>query len=334
VETSSNILESCLSTRLTRLQVLLSERQVDGLLVSDSSLRYWLGHPHAPLVFVDRGGIIECEPSQIASQIEGNGKALLGFDASLTAFQLLTLQEVLPHARWTSLAGELARLCSIKDAIEIALLRQAAIITCQVFKQIEEHLTEGCSELELLWCANDALLAAGGEAFAFDPSIAGGERSCHLWAGVSRRRLMLGEPVVIDLGASFRGYQCDMTRSYIIGGRAEALSSAWLKAYDTLEDVLLQVSAIARPGIQCGELHALCERLLKQAGFKEPMRHALGHGVGLNVHEFPTIGPDSPHILEAGMVIALEPSVTLETMGVRHEDLFLVTEDGCQILTS
>lgn len=330
METSSNILERCLRTRLTRLQTSLAERQVDGLLVSDCALRYWLGHPHMPLVFVTPEKIVTSELSQMASQIESTGAMMLGFDSSLSAVQLLYLQEALPHTRWTSFADELARLCLVKDAVEIALLRQAAIITRQIFERLE--ICEGRSELDLLYQAHRAMLDLGGSGFSFDPSIAGGMRSALPWAGVSSHQLRHGEVVLVDLGISFRGYQSDMARSYMVGESSSDTNGEWKSAMGAVEEALARVRSQALPGVLCNTLHLLCEHVLEEAGFG-PMKHALGHGIGMQVHERPYLSLGSTDVLQAGMVIALEPSVVLSTgEGVRYEEVIVVTEHGGEFL--
>jgi Xaa-Pro aminopeptidase len=334
VATTPTLLERCLHERLTRVQARLSAKQADGILVSDRALLYWLGSPRSPLLLITHEGIVDLSPAQAGSRLGALGGARVGFDASLTASQLCSLQEAAPGVRWVPFAQELVSLRAVKDAVELALLRQAACITQQVFERIETSLAPGCSETDLLHQALEARLAGGGQAFSFDPSIASGPRTALLWADVSLRTIAPGEPVVVDLGVTFRGYRCDMTRSYLAGGASPSTPPNWGAAVTTVEEALVQVRAAARPGIRCGELHALCECVLERAGFGKAMQHNLGHGVGLELHEFPTIAPGSPDVLEAGMVIALEPGITLGKGGVRREDMFLVTEGGCESLTS
>jgi len=334
VATTPTLLERCLRERLARVQALLAASQANGVLLSDRALMYWLGNMRSPLLLVTHEGIAELSPTQASAHLGTLGQAKVGFDRSLTASQLLFLQESAPHTRWIPFEKELANLRSVKDAVELVLLRQAARITRQVFERIEACLGEGGSETDLLHVANEARLAGGGQAFSFDPSIASGPRTGLLWADVSLRRIAPGEPVVVDLGVTFRGYLCDMTRSYLAGGASASTPPTWSAAVSAVEDALAQVRAAARPGIRCGELHTLCEGVLEQAGFGKTMRHDLGHGIGLELHEFPTIAPGSPDVLAPGMVIALEPGITLEAAGVRREDVFLVTEDGCESLAS
>jgi Xaa-Pro aminopeptidase len=332
-EEDMDILEQCLAERCHRLQALLCAQHMDGLFLTDRRLLYWLGRKDEQPVLVTVSAVVPAEAARLAEWLEKTPAPALGFDATLSASHLLRLQESVPRVKWRSLAGELGRLLAVKDRIEIALLRHAATLTRQVFDRLSQSLTAGCTEADLLHIANGARLAGGGQAFSFDPSIASGPRTRQLWADVSLRRIARGEPVVIDLGVAFRGYQCDMTRSFIVGG-ASAEAPVWGAALAALDEAMAQVRAAVRPGVRCHDLHVLCERVLAGAGFGQTMWHDLGHGLGLDLHEFPTVAPGSAHILAPGMVIALEPGITLGEGGVRREDVFVVTEDGCECLTS
>ncbi len=218
----------------------------------------------------------------------------------------------------------------MKDQAELVLLRQAALITRQVFERLE--IDSGRSELDLLYQAHRAMLDLGGSGFSFDPSIAGGMRTALPWAGVSSHRLQHGEAVLVDLGISFRGYQSDMARSYLVGASPSNKSEEWQRAMSAVEEALTCVCSQALLGVRCETLHLLCERALAEAGFG-PMAHALGHGIGMRVHEAPFLAPGCTDLLEVGMVIALEPSVILSTgEGIRYEEVIVVTEQGGEFL--
>jgi Xaa-Pro aminopeptidase len=329
---ASNIVEHCLNERQVRLQKCLDEKRVGSLLVFDQHIRYWLGHPNASLLFVIGEEMIELEPTQVGAYLHGMKHATIGIDGSLTALQLLFLQESLPSATWVPFEEELRKLLSVKDAVEVALLRQAASITHHLFERLAPSLKEGLCELDLLHLATAILLEMGGYPFSFDPSIAAGARSMLPWGGVTTYQLRNGDAVVIDLGATCRGYKSDMTRSYLIGGTSADQDKEWFGAMSAVKEALAHVLAQTRPGTECGALHAVCEQALKERGFVMP--HPLGHGVGLRVHEAPFLAPDNRDTLKTGMVIALEPGVTLASgRGVRYEEVILVTEGGYELLT-
>ena len=125
-----------------------------------------------------------------------------------------------------------------------------------------------------------------------------------------------------------------MARSFIVGGQAYALDPSWRAAQDALEKVRFRIQEQVGPGVKGSDLHGRCLELLDQAGFGKTMHHALGHGVGLRIHEPPYLGPASRDVLGAGMVVAIEPAITLANAGFRHEDVFLVTDNGCECLTA
>jgi Xaa-Pro aminopeptidase len=330
---ASNIVEHCLNARRVRLQQCLAKSQVEVLLVSDHHMCYWLGHPHAPLLFVTGKDLIELEPVQVGEHLHDTKHATVGIDGSLTASQLLFLQESLPSATWVPFEEELRRLLSVKDTVEVALLRQATRITRHLFEQLAHYLKEGQRELDLLHFATAILLEEGGYPFSFDPSIAAGGRTILPWGGVTTYQLHNGDAVVIDLGATCRGYKSDMTRSYLVGGRGADEDKEWFLAMSAVKEALTRVLARTRPGAQCSALHAVCEQALKERGFAMP--HPLGHGIGLRVHEAPFLAPGNRDPLETGMVVALEPAVVLASgRGVRYEEVILVTEDGYELLAS
>jgi Xaa-Pro aminopeptidase len=329
---ASNLVEHCLNARRIRLQQCLAERQIEGLLVSDHQIRYWLGHSNASLLLVTGKDLIELEPTQISEHLHDTQHAMVGIDGSLTAYQLLFLQEFLPSATWVPFEEELRRLLSVKDTVEVALLRQATRITRHLFEQLAHSLKEGQRELDLLHIATAILLETGGYPFSFDPSIVAGARTVLPWGGVTTYQLRDGDAVVIDLGATCRGYKSDMTRSYQVGGPCADKDEEWFRAMSAVKEALARVLVQIRPGVQCSALYAVCEQVLKERGFAMP--HLLGHGIGLRVHEAPFLAPGNRDPLETGMVIALEPGVTLASgRGIRYEEVILVTEDGYELLT-
>jgi Xaa-Pro aminopeptidase len=317
--------------RRGRLQKLLAEAHVDGLFIVDRHVLTWLGFNQVEEALVTVDSVI-LEPSKKNVQEFRKG-GTFGFDSRLSASRLLSLQHYLPQVRWQSLGEEISRLFMTKDGAELVLLREAARITRCIFARLEAEIDEGqaCTELDLLYSAHETLLSQGGSEFAFDPSIAVAERSTFAWAGVTTRQLRHGETLIVDLGASFHGYQCDMARSYQVGRMHAAVKSEWSTASHTVREAFMQICEQVRPGVSGAALHAQCEQILGRSGFSMP--YILGHGVGQLVHEPPYLAPGSRDVLQAGMIIAIEPAVILgKEMAVRYEDIGVVTEDGYELL--
>jgi Xaa-Pro aminopeptidase len=183
------------------------------------------------------------------------------------------------------------------------------------------------------WNERDAAAAMrrhGADKEAFDTIVASGPHSAIPHAAPTDRRLMKGEWVVIDMGAAVGGYNGDLTRTVRLGpmGPKDArLFSAVLAAQEAA------VAAI-RPGVPVREVDAAARGVLDKAGLERYFTHGLGHGLGLEVHEAPSLGRTGDGILEEGMVVTVEPGVYRRgNGGVRIEDVVLVTAKGCRVLT-
>ncbi len=312
--------------RQRRLRAQLAQSGVGGLFIVDRALLSWLGLYHIDQALILPDALVTGEMKKIAPSLPDT----VGIDPQLSATQFFSLQEQAPHVVWKPIGEALARLLAVKDQAELVLLRQATRITRGVFERMEAHIREGISEVDLLYHAHAAMLELEGNGFAFDPSIGSGKRSSLPWAGVTSHKLRRGEAVLVDLGVSFRGYRADMARSYRVEGEVD---ETWERAKRAVEETFAIVATQARPGITCQELHQLCEHTLAAAGFGQKMRHALGHGIGLRIHEVPFLAPGCTDTLEANMVIALEPGLTLDSgIGVRYEEVVLVTEHGGEVL--
>lgn len=314
--------------RALKVCSLLTETGADIVLIHDPRIRHWIGHPEVKYVLVTTYGIEICE--DLVKHLQ-ESNATIGVDSYLTASDFLELKEKLPHIKWISVGNRLSNIMAVKDRLEILMLRKSATIAHGVFQEIEKNLIPGCMELDLLYIAYKTMAALGGNGFSFEPSIGSGPRSTLIFAGIETRQLQNHDPLVIDLGVSFRGYQSDMTYSYLIGNPD---NKEWKKAYAALEKTMNIVVDHLRPGAVSGTLHEICENAFKRLGYAGQMPHYLGHGIGLYIHEPPFLAPGSRDILQEGMVVAVEPSIVLADagMGIRREMEFLITSDGCEAL--
>jgi Xaa-Pro aminopeptidase len=235
--------------------------------------------------------------------------------------------------RGTTRVVEAAR--AVKDAAEIAVLRESAARLSSVADAVFRAVRVGATEREVAADLESAMRTAGYERLAFDTIIASGPNAAlpHYRAG--DRKLEVGDVVVLDFGGVLDGYCCDLTRTVSVGSpSAEAVRvhAAVLAA---------QQAAIAavRPGLAASAVDAAAREVLDARGLGEAFGHGTGHGLGLEVHEEPRITrPQSevpPTLLEAGMVFTIEPGAYLPGWGgVRIEDDVLVTGSGCEVLTS
>ncbi len=217
-----------------------------------------------------------------------------------------------------------------KDPEEIALIRKAVQIASAAFDETLPRVHPGVQEREIAHEIECRMRRAGAEAVAFDLIVASGPRSSLPHGRPSDRRVGPGEFVVLDIGARYRGYHSDMTRTVFTGrpdSKAREVYSMVLQAQRA------GIEAI-RPGVRGRDVDRAARDVIEGAGHGGRFGHGTGHGVGLQIHESPSIGPRSDVELAPGMVFTVEPGVYLPGYGgVRIEDTVLVTQDGSMPLT-
>ena len=257
----------------------------------------------------------------------------VGFEAShLFVLQKNALDKAAgARIRWLPWDGKIESARAIKDAGELAAMREAAGIACSSWQEILPLVKPGVLEIELAAELEFRMRRKGSSGPAFDTIIASGPRAALPHAHAGRHPIGKNELVVFDLGAILRGYSSDLTRTVFVG-RANAEIHRWYSA-------VLQAQGAARdalhPGVTAHKVDAAARRVLREAGLDKYFIHSTGHGLGLEVHETPRLGRGEKAVLQAGMVVTVEPGVYIEgTGGIRIEDDALVTQSGAQFLTS
>ncbi len=226
--------------------------------------------------------------------------------------------EGLDHIRWQ------------KDPEEMAAIRRAAAVADAAFAEVLPAIRPGAVEREIAIELEMRMRRRGAERMAFDIIVASGPRSALPHGVASDRIIGPGEYVTVDFGAVVGGYCSDCTRTVVTG----PVTDRQREVYDTV--LRAQGAALAglRPGLTGREADALARSVIVDAGYGEAFGHSLGHGVGLAVHEGPTLSPREEAVLQPGAVVTVEPGIYLEGWGgVRIEDLVVVTGAGCENLT-
>lgn len=227
--------------------------------------------------------------------------------------------------------GVVERLRQVKEDGELAAIRRAAEVTNRAFSRFADERFSGRMERELAWRMEQLLHDEGAEAVAFPVIVAAGETGASPHAVPGERVVESGQTVVVDAGATVDGYCSDCTRTLAVGGLEGRLAEAYLIC---LEAQLAALDAV-RPGTAGRDADAVPRRIIDGTQFEGMFGHGLGHGVGLEVHEGPTLRPESDDVLAAGNVTSVEPGIYLEGEGgIRIEDLVVVGEGGVEILTS
>jgi Xaa-Pro aminopeptidase len=227
-------------------------------------------------------------------------------------------------------AGIVESVRARKDADEVAAIRRAAGVADRAVARVLADGLPGRTERDIAWALLEAFRDEGAEGPSFETIVAAAANGARPHAVPGDTRVPDDTLVVIDLGAVVDGYCSDMTRTAVLGDPGEEL----LRAYAVCHEAQRAAVAAVRPGIGCAELDAVARDIIDAAGFGEAFGHGLGHGVGLEIHEGPRLGREAPGVLEPGMVVTIEPGIYLEGRGgVRIEDLVVVTDDGCEVLS-
>jgi Xaa-Pro aminopeptidase len=218
----------------------------------------------------------------------------------------------------------------VKDEEEIACIRSAVILGASLFDRVLEIIRPGVREAEVAAEMEYAARKAGAQTMSFETIIASGERSALPHGRASQSAIPGQAFVVCDFGVILSGYCSDMTRTVYVGRpSAEARG-----VYQSVKQAQQAAVDAVRPGISVGEVDRAARKSLQKSGLVKYFTHSTGHGVGLEIHEAPRVAVGQTEILRPGMVITIEPGVYVPgTWGVRIEDMVVVTEHGCEVLT-
>lgn len=257
------------------------------------------------------------------------GEKQLGFDSGCITYDgFLALKKGLPGVEWIPKSSPVKNIRALKESKEVAALKKAAELTWKGYEKIVEWLRVGVSEEELALEFEIFCRKHGASGLSFEPIIAFGENSAYPHYRAGKSRLKEGQVVLIDIGAVLNQYRGDMTRIFHFGKPDERIVY-----FETLvRNAQKKAIAHIKPGVKLGELDQIVQDEFDRANVKQLYTHSLGHGIGLETHEFPRIrfdGEDKDVILKPGMVFTVEPGLYEPGIGgVRIEDMILVTETG------
>lgn len=346
-----------MSARLEQLRMWLTDRQWDAILVTHpinrryltgftgssgwvlitresqfliSDFRYFVqGKEQAPAyTFVDHKGnwfqtmAHFCREGEITT---------LAFEETHLTFQLhRQLAEALEGVRLQPVSQVVEKLRQIKSKEELSLLRQAASIADAAFAEILKEIRPGVTEQEIERRLEFLLRERGATSSSFDTIVASGPRSALPHGVASERVMQRGDLVTLDFGALYRGYCSDITRTVMLGPPAD-----WQREiYEIVLEAQQRAVAAIRPGMTGREADAVARDYITEKGYGDQFGHSTGHGLGMEVHEAPTLSFRGKTPLEPGMVVTVEPGIYLpDRGGVRIEDDVVVTADGHEVLT-
>lgn len=343
--------------RLNRVVSKLTENGVSQMLISDpASIFYLTGKMIDPgerffalLINADGENIIfinslftvpeelgaekvwfsdEDDPCGIAARYIDRDKTL-GVDKNLPARFLLRLMELgcaLDYKN-TSVCVDTVRAC--KDSEEIALMREASRVNDEAMRELKTRIREGMTERELASQLKDIYASMGAYGYSFDPLVGFGKCAAigHYEAG--NNTLCEGDCILIDMGCVKDGYCSDMTRTFFY----KKVSDEHRKIYETVLKAQKAAESIIKPGVRFCDIDKTARDIIEQAGFGDKFTHRLGHSIGIECHEYGDVSSVNENTVEEGMIFSIEPGIYIDgDVGVRIEDLVLVTQNGVEIL--
>jgi Xaa-Pro aminopeptidase len=347
-----------LKNRRSRLKLFFEKNELNAILFTDlRNVRYLCGFSgsEGALLVADGQAWFLCDSrytSQATAEVHGvevrecgavrtemiaeladqYGLHRVGFEAShMTVSAYKRLAEKLGGVELVELGSNLDEIRACKDAREIEQLASIATLSSQALSSVLPEIRPGAREIDVAVALEMEMRRRGADGRAFDFIVASGERGAMPHGRASEKQIQAGELVTIDFGAVKDGYHSDETVTVACGApslRAREIHAIVREAHDRA------VSAV-KPGMSCKDLDEVARSFIRDKGYGDFFGHGLGHGVGLEIHESPTLSPRSTAVLEAGMIITIEPGIYIPGFGgVRIEDTVAVSRTGCTVLTS
>lgn len=353
------------SARLARARAILDQRDLDALLVSRGAGRRWLagfvlqpleamssGYAGSLLVTRERALLLadaryteqaaaDCPGWEIVETKGTLPEALAPLASELGLQRIGAEAGSLSHATWESVQAALAEvtmeaiddeliaLREIKDGAELAALEHACALTDACFAHLLASIAPGMTEREVGRRIESWFAENGAEGLAFDSLVLVGARGAMPHGRSGETELAIGQSVLIDFGCVLDGYHSDMTRTVFLG----APTDRQRELYEYVLAAQAACEAVARVGVPGSEVHRTAVASLAGPGYAEAFTHGLGHGIGLEIHEAPSL-KISTAPLAADMVFTIEPGIYLPgEIGIRIEDDYHLTDAGLRRLT-
>jgi Xaa-Pro aminopeptidase len=346
-----------MENRVSRLREFLAQQGLDGMAISQpENQRYLSGFtggegvvlitPSRALLATDFRyyeqvrqeapgfelvEVVDPLPAVLGRVLGELGVGRLGFEAHVLTVETFEQWKTgTPGIEWVPAGTAVERLRQVKDAAELQAIEEAVRLADEGLIHIMRWARPGVTERQVAWELESYIRTHGAERLSFTTIIGSGPNGAMSHAVLSDRAIGVGDPLVMDLGAVYNGYCSDLTRSFCLGSASAEYRAIW----DTVRRAQEAAEAAIRPGLSGVEADAIARKIIYDAGYEGRFGHGLGHGVGLAIHEDPRASMRSPDTLQAGMILTVEPGIYFPGWGgVRIEDMVVVTESGCRVLT-
>jgi Xaa-Pro aminopeptidase len=299
----------------------------DVLLMTDSRYVTYAREVVKGLVIIEVRG----RTNPLSELCNKYGIRRLGFDSSHTTYNVYKRWgESLPNVDLVPLEGEIEDIRARKDPDEIQAIVKAIDVSTDAFRQVFDRIRPGLTEKEVANELDYVMRQLGADQPSFKTIVASGPRAALPHAEPTDKTIERGETVIIDFGAQVDGYCSDETCTIRVG----EVSSRLEEIYTVVDQARNKGLEKIKSGTPVKELDMIVRGFIQEAGYGDYFRHGVGHGVGIAVHEAPTINGLGEGLLEENMVVTVEPGVYVPNVGgVRLEDMVLVTEGGPKVLT-
>jgi Xaa-Pro aminopeptidase len=275
---------------------------------------------------VKRGEDIDLK---VAKEIKRLKLKNVGFDTLETSIYL-KLKKALNGTKLQSHGNLTWELRKVKDETELKYMRKAAELTDEGVEIASETIRPGLREFEVAAEIEYAMRKLGSDGVAFDTIVASGVRSAFPHGGCTDKKIQKGDLVVLDMGAKYRYYRADLTRTFVAGKPSPKQE----KLYKVVRDAQEEAFQAVKEGVKCADVDAVARKHIEKEGYSEFFVHGLGHGIGLAVHEMPALYSESKDVLKSGNVVTVEPGIYIVRFGgVRIEDTVLVGKNKGEKLT-
>lgn len=305
-------------------RLLITARKGDWLLTDsrylDAARRLW----DEDRIFIYTAPVYE----NIGDFLCDKGGQTVGFEDSIMSYEM--------HAK-VSLRVDLQpvtrlveKIRYVKDEAEVAAMRKACALNHTVFGQVEQMLTPGMTEGELAWEIEKLYREQGASELAFATIAAVGPNGALPHAIPGADPIHDNSPVLIDKGCRVDHYCSDQTRTFWVG---DSPTDAFSRALELTKQAQAEAIKAIRPGLPVAEAYHVARGVFEKHGVEKHFTHSLGHGIGLETHEPPSLSPKASGVFKPGMVVTVEPGLYYpEWGGIRWEYMVLVTEDGCEVM--
>lgn len=253
-------------------------------------------------------------------------------EANLTVTQFKKFKTISSKIKFVDISGNIEKKREIKSEKEIKLIEESQRINEKVFIEIKKiaQAKNGITELELAWKIKELGYQYGADEVSFDPIVGFGPNSAIVHHSPTTKKLKKGEIILIDMGMKYQGYCSDMTRMIF----TKKPSPKQTEIYNLVLESQLASIKVIKEGITGQEADGTGRQIINNAGYKDQYGHSGGHGIGLDIHESPSLSENCTAKFKANTIVTVEPGIYLPgEFGVRIEDMVLVQKSGCKGLT-